>query len=113
MPDADSIPEKETATEAPAKTRRLRLEVTAALLASFIAALALVVSCYSAAAGARVETLHVLDESLAKSLASQVHRLTMVICYCSVLDECWSLRSDPTRNEPVAACPTGPTAFKD
>lgn len=38
-------------------------------------------------------------------LNAERQKVTIRICYCSVLDQCWMLDSDKDENEPIAACP--------
>ena len=65
------------------------------------------------AAGASFDSLHIINEDLAARVSSQLERLQIEICYCSVLDECWRFHSDEDRYESVATCPVRSTAFKD
>jgi hypothetical protein len=55
-------------------------------------------------AGAELKPLHLLDEDVAKKFAEQGGRINATICYCSVLDECWTI----AKNHDAEAGPCAP-----
>ena len=50
--------------------------------------------------------ISIADRNFSESRAESAMRSTnFQICYCSLLDDCWSLRSDETEPRSVRACP--------
>jgi hypothetical protein len=53
------------------------------------------------------ETFGIYDAALANAgaLQSAMRHVTLSVCYCSLLDNCWSLRSTDTQPQAVRNCP--------
>lgn len=53
-----------------------------------------------------IEAVHIADPAQAKIFFDAQSRIEMVICYCSVYDDCWIARRQSPAQEPVARCDT-------
>jgi hypothetical protein len=68
------------------------------------------------AAGESVTAFSPHESPIAARVADEMKRFSVMVCYCSVLDDCWVIREtsdryDPAR--PVDACPTPPVPFEE
>jgi hypothetical protein len=57
----------------------------------------------------RLQLLGVVSDSIAARLVTAEARIKTVVCYCSLYEECWTLRSDEPDPTPIDAC-AGPDA---
>jgi hypothetical protein len=65
-------------------------------------------------AGKEIKVFEVVDPTAAARVRAALPRLSVDLCYCSVLDECWRMiDGEHSRHEPVASCQGLPCTFAE
>jgi hypothetical protein len=64
--------------------------------------------------GRETKVLEIVDLRAAARVRAVLPRLTVELCYCSVLEECWHLvDGEGTRHDPARSCRGLPNTFED